>query len=106
MNILKMAMLKEEFDEVLKGEKVEDYRDFIPFWEEQLLVNDKDGAKFKQFDAIEIKNGFEGKVPTILVEWKGTELELFDEAPRNSKDPEDYYFVINFGKILETKNVF
>lgn len=104
MNILKIAILKDDFDEILSGEKVEVYQDFIPFWEEQLLTKDKEGVRFKKYDAIEFKNGFESSVPTIIVEWKGTELELFDEAVRGSKDPEDYYFVINLGKILETKN--
>ncbi len=37
MNILKIAVLKEAFDEILSGEKVEEYQDFIPFWKEQLL---------------------------------------------------------------------
>lgn len=104
MKILKIAILKDDFDEILNGEKTEDYKDFIPFWEEQLLINDKEGVRFREYDAVEFRNGFEGNVPTILAEWKGTELELFDEAPRGSKDPEDYYFVINLGKIIETKN--
>jgi hypothetical protein len=104
MNILKIAVLKDAFDEIMSGEKTEEYQDFIPFWEEQLLVKEKDGVRFKEYDAVEFKQGFEKGVPTILVEWKGTELELFDEAVRGSQDPEDYYFVINLGKILETKN--
>ena len=104
MKILKIAILKDAFDEILSGEKTEEYQDFIPFWEEQLLINDKDVVKFREYDAVEFRNGFEENVPMILVEWKGTELELFDEAPRGSKDPEDYYFVISLGKIIETKN--
>jgi hypothetical protein len=104
MKILKIAILKDAFDEILSGEKTEEYQDFIPFWEEQLLIKDKEAVRFREYDAVEFRNGFEENVPMILVEWKGTELELFDEAPRGSKDPEDYYFVINLGKIIETKN--
>ncbi len=104
MKILKIAILKDAFDEILSGEKTEEYQDFIPFWEEQLLIKDKEGVRFREYDAVEFRNGFEANVPSVLVEWKGTELEFFDEAPRGSKDPEDYYFVINLGKIIETKN--
>ena len=104
MKILKIAILKDAFDEILSGEKTEEYQDFIPFWEEQLLIKDKEGVRFREYDAVEFRNGFEANVPSVLVEWKGTELELFDEAPRGSIDPEDYYFVINLGKIIETKN--
>jgi hypothetical protein len=104
MKILKIAILKDAFDEILSGEKTEEYQDFIPFWEEQLLIKDKEGVRFREYNAVEFRNGFEANVPSVLLEWKGTELELFDEATRGSKDPEDYYFVINLGKIIETKN--
>jgi hypothetical protein len=104
MKILKIAILKDAFDEILSGEKTEEYQDFIPFWEEQLLIKDKEGVRFREYDSVEFRNGFEANVPSVLLEWKGTELELFDEATRGSKDPEDYYFVINLGKIIETKN--
>lgn len=104
MRILKMTLNKEFFDQILSGEKIEEYRDFTPFWESRLLEKDTEEIVFREYDAIEFKNGYGAKVPTMLVEWKGADLVLYDDAPDDSEDPEDYYFIIDLGKILETKN--
>jgi hypothetical protein len=104
MRILKMTLNKEFFDQILSGEKIEEYRDFTPFWESRLLEKDTKEIVFKEYDAIEFKNGYGAKVPTMLVEWKGTDLVLHDDAPDASEEPEDFYFIIDLGKILETKN--
>jgi hypothetical protein len=104
MKILKMTLNKEFFDQILSGEKIEEYRDFTPFWESRLLEKDTEEIVFREYDAIEFKNGYGAEVPTMLVEWKGADLVLYDDAPDDSEDPEDYYFIIDLGKILETKN--
>lgn len=104
MRILKMTLNKEFFDQILSGEKIEEYRDFTPFWESRLLEKDTEEIVFREYDAIEFKNGYGAEVPTMLVEWKGAELALWDDAPENSENPEDYSFIIHLGKILETKN--
>lgn len=52
MKILKIAILKDAFDEILSGEKIEEYQDFIPYWKERLLIKDKEGVRFREMERL------------------------------------------------------
>lgn len=103
---LKTTLKREFFDAIHRGEKTEEYRDLSDYWMSRLLVKEPDGSytfeKFREYDTILFRNGYNPDSPTMEVEFKGTRiLEYLDE-------PEDAFerfgFVIDLGKVLRTEN--
>ena len=96
--VLRMTLKKEFFDQIANGTKVEEYRDMSGHWISRLL--EEDGSS-REYDYVEFINGYAKNAPRLLVEWKGTETALYDDAPENSENPDDYSFIIQLGKVIE-----
>lgn len=80
--ILHLTLFKLYFDQIAKGEKVEEYRDLKPYWEKRL--------ENKSYDEIWFRNGYSKNAPFMRIEFKGCEKR------------ENTYAII-LGKILEIK---
>jgi len=87
--ILHLTLFRRWFDEILQGEKTEEYRDIKPYWTKRLL--DSEGRPVK-YTHIIFKNGYQRNAPEMRVEFKGLR-----------KDPTRYTILL--GRVLEVKNV-
>ena len=77
-------MYRKYFDQILKKEKIIEYRDITPYWSKRL--------EGRHYDVIKFKNGYRKDAPEMVVEYKGMYIS-------------DSEFAIILGNILETKNV-
>ena len=68
MNILKIVIKKQWFDEIASGKKKTEYREVKPFWQSRLY--DKDGKK-KQYDRIEFINGYNANARRMITKYEG-----------------------------------
>jgi len=86
MKILHLNLYRKYFDQILKGEKIIEYRDITAYWSKRL--------EGKHYDVIQFRNGYAKEAPTMIVEYKGIVVD-------------DLYgrYAIQLGKILESKNV-
>lgn len=99
--VLSIVIKKEWFDQIADSTKTEEYRDFTQHWCSRLLTSD---YQYREFDVVEFINGYNKNAPRLVVEWKGTVAALYDDAPDDSTDPSDSYFIISLGKVLTRVN--
>lgn len=100
MRILHLTLKKKWFDMIASGEKKEEYREQKGYWMNRLMERSSPWTygNFKEFDAIQFKNGYQPYSPVMLVECKGIFIQYGRPewgAPENSK-----VFVISLGKII------
>jgi len=105
MKILNLTLKKEFFDLIISGEKREEYRVIKPFWRTRLEDPPEAPLVFnpKEFDVIKFVNGYGNDKPTMLVECKG--IKLGDSRPEWCGGVEGFFYVLELGEILETKNL-
>ena len=86
MKVLHLNLYRKYFDQILKGEKIIEYRDITPYWSKRL--------EGRHYDVIQFRNGYAKVAPTMVVEYKGIVVD-------------DLYgrYAIKLGNILESKNV-
>jgi len=60
------------------------------------------GLERKNFDAVELRNGYSKKSPVIIIELKNIDVRAGKEEW--GAKPEQNYFVLELGKILSTSN--
>ena len=77
-------MYRKYFDQILKKEKIIEYRDITPYWSKRL--------EGRHYDVIKFRNGYRKDAPEMVVEYKGMYVS-------------DSEYAIVLGNILETKNV-
>jgi signal peptidase I len=95
MKVLRLTLKKQWFDMIASGEKKEEYR--LPSnWIESRLVG-------KAYDVVEFKNGYGVSVPTMIVKYRG--FYGGHGKPEWGADPDQPYFVICLGEVLETRNL-
>ena len=82
--VLHLNLYRKYFDQILKKEKIIEYRDITPYWSKRL--------EGRHYDVIKFRNGYRKDAPEMIVEYKGMYI----------KDSE---YAIELGNILETKNV-
>lgn len=128
MRILRQTLTRQWFDLILKGEKLEEYREIKKHWIQRLTWNEfhkdatcinslKDAiyensertgwkkmeSVFCHFDAIEFTNGYGNHMPKILIECKG--INIGRGKPEWGAPTDRDVFIEQLGKILETKNI-
>ena len=81
-------MYRKYFDQILKKEKIIEYRDITPYWSKRL--------EGRHYDVIKFRNGYRKDAPEMVVEFKGIGIVTFQTTPT---------YAIQLGKILESKNV-
>ncbi len=84
MKVLHLNLYRKYFDAILKGDKVVEYRDITPDWSKRL--------EGRHYDVIQFRNGYAKVAPTMVVEYKGMDID-------------DGRYAIQLGDILETENV-
>lgn len=104
-NELYLVLQKKWFDQILSGEKKEEYRDFTEYYVSRLGVLDKDGELIdtKKFDTIRFQLGYRKNAPQIVVECKDVLIEV-DEGEDDEINLDNSNFVIVLGDILERIN--
>ena len=105
-NELYLVLQKKWFDQILSGEKKEEYRDFTEYYVSRLGVLDKDGELIdtKKFDAVRFQLGYRKNAPQIVLECKDVLIEV-DEDNSDEITDENSNFVIILGEILEKINL-
>ena len=103
MRILRLTLKKKWFDMILSGLKKEEYRRFKPHWERRLYhVFYPAIMQFREYDAVEFRNGYSADAPTILIECE----EITGGIGNPDWGAPDYpVFIIKLGDIIETKNL-
>ena len=97
MKTLHLTLKKQYFNEILAGEKTEEYRELKSYWISRLL---KGQLALDYYDQIIFRNGYAKNAPTMIVELKGIQIKRCN-TPLGNK----WQFAIKLGKILETKNI-
>ena len=82
--VLHLNLYRKYFDQILKKEKIIEYRDITPYWSKRL--------EGRHYDVIKFRNGYRKDAPEMVVEYKGKYIS-------------DSEYAIVLGNILETKNV-
>ena len=85
--ILHLNLVREFFDAVAKGEKLEEYRDRTDFWKTRL--------EGREYDIIRFRNVYGPNVPEVDVEWKGLEKVVRKGLPQ---------YAIKLGKIVRVRS--
>ena len=83
MQILHLTLKRHWFDEIVKGNKLVEFREKKPYWTKRL--------KNREYDEIYFKNGYSNSVPFMRVRWLGC------QEGKNK-------YMIYLGKILEIRN--
>ena len=104
MKTINLALKRVYFNEILSGEKTEEYRAFTGYYLDRLTVRNEDGSfiGFRKVDALHFFCGKYPKAPEIIVEVK--EICLYPEMPWEKRTEENSEFVMVLGNILEKKN--
>ena len=122
---LPLTIKKQWFDLIRSGEKTEEYREIKDFWCRRLLTFGEEleggvfdemmgdlarpgwrhdgvldamgyfGVSFKEYDAIEFRNGYSPTSPRFIAQLKGIEIKQGIEAWGAEKDK--FYFVLTLG---------
>lgn len=85
--VLHLTLYKKWFDQILCGDKKEEYRKLTHFWTKRILN--------KQFDEIHFKNGYSTSAPWMRVKNLGIKIGEFEG---------EKCYIFCLGEILETKN--
>jgi len=93
MKTLRLVLMKKWFDLIASGKKSEEYRDISPYWTSRLHG--------KVFDAVEFRNGYGAKSPSVTREFKSCTIGMGYEA---LGAPGRVVYIISLGKIIEAKN--
>jgi hypothetical protein len=100
---LQLTLKKKWFDLIAKGEKRFEYREYKKHWMCRLLGR----SGIRNYDEIRFTNGYGKDKPFLRVEFEGAAIiEAEHCSPENGEllDPEQKYFVIGLGKVLEAGN--
>jgi hypothetical protein len=63
LRILHLNLVSRWFDEIAAGTKLEEYRDFTPYWKTRLVD--------REYDVIEFRNGYAPDARRMRVEFRG-----------------------------------
>ena len=105
--VLTLVVKQRWFDMYVENFKKEDYRAITPYWEIRLLkhyIGDYENPKFKDFDFVDIRNGYTNK--SVVFKFEGIRIGL----PNKFWSPPDFHdvlmFAIKMGDMVYTENVY
>lgn len=100
MKTLHLNLKKKWFDMIASGEKLEEYLEIKPYWKNRLYHPlYPEILQFREYDAVEIRNGYSSNVPKIMVECK----EITAGIGNPDWGAPDYpVLIIKLGKIIES----
>ena len=83
-NVLHLTLEREWFDEIARGVKRKEFREYKPYWKTRL--------EGRAYDVVKFRNGYASDAPEMVVEYRGLGRA---SSARNA----DY--VIRLGKVLK-----
>jgi hypothetical protein len=86
MRILRLTLKRQWFDEIARGVKKKEYREYKPYWRARL--------EGREYDAVLFRNGYDADVPEMLVECGGVGR---DGTSRKAR------YVIRLGRVIKIK---
>lgn len=93
--VLHLTLKKKWFDMIASGEKKEEYRDCVYFWDCRLLEPD---CRLRHFDVVTFRNGYQKDAPTMTLKCEG--IEIRSGRPEWGAVPYQVYYVIKLGERL------
>lgn len=117
MKILTLQIKRQYLDEILSGEKTEEFREIRPKNAKKYIeyFTDKNGeedVKPVKYDAIQFFNGYASDRPEVLIKVKKAEIEYivdendnFIEYEENGEMYLTAQMVYSLGKIISKKNI-
>lgn len=84
--VLHLTLKREYFDQIAKGKKRNEFREYKPYWKSRL--------EGREYDQVLFRNGYSADSPTLLVEYCGLTR---DGTGRNAG------YVIRLGRVLKHK---
>ena len=106
VKVLHLPIKKKWFDMILSGEKKEEYRNINEYYVKKFIKETPSGSNqiiWKDFDVLELRNGYGLHVPTLQVRIEGIDVDFGDSNWGAEELTE--YFVIYLGEILSSKNI-
>lgn len=110
MKKLQLTLKAQYFNEILGGEKKEEYREVKKHWIIRLCgVKSVVGLRFdcvhefypKNYEIVNFTNGYGKNAPSFTIKCLGIELKKDISTPLGKGD----FFVIKLGNILQTANL-
>ena len=93
MKILHLNLYRKYFDAIFNGTKLFEYREKTDYWKKRI--------ENREYDVIQFRNGYAKIAPTMLVEYKGYNIDAgYDKFLKRTKDR----YELKLGKIIEVKN--
>ena len=68
---LHLTLHKQPFDQIVSGEKTEEYRENTAYWSRRLWRDEKP----RKFDYVCFRNGYRADSPKVVCKWRGTRLD-------------------------------
>jgi hypothetical protein len=103
MKILKLTLKKKWFDLIASGQKKFEYREYKTHWIQRLLFTG--GVRY--YDEIRFTNGYGAHRPYLRVKFEGAAImqgKYCEPGSGEPIDPEQMYFVVALGDVLEIGN--
>jgi len=94
---LHLTLKRQWFDMILSGEKLEEYREIKPYWDERLLW------KHLEYSTITFRNGYASDAPEMVIVLRG--MLVKEGNPQWGATEGVEYYCLILGKILSTKNL-
>lgn len=103
---LYLVLQKQWFNEILSGTKTEEFRNFTDHFINRLCILDEkeEIIGFKDYETVKFQMGYNKDAPQMIVECKEIYIAQDDGVEEKDLKPENFFFVIVLGKILERKN--
>jgi len=122
MKTLHLNVKRKWFDQILAGEKTEEYREFKAHWVKQFLQCYQDkrdgkskfeckkancyscltrakGGRFKKYDTVTFSNGYAKDRPQFEIELK--RITIKKEKSKWGIAPSNAYFILKLGEIIK-----
>src|SRR4030042_2994793 len=95
--ILHLTFKKKWFDQIARGEKKEEYREYKTYWKRRLMEHYPLLIEnvLVDYDEIHFRNGYRKDSPFMRVEFKGMDIGIWEKKK---------VFIIHIGEILEIRN--
>lgn len=100
---LNLTLKKKYFNQILSGEKTEEYREVKSYWIKRLTNQNDDGtingnSFYKEFSLVKFTNGYGRNAPSFTIELKGIEIQTIRHEIYNFD--EVGVFSIRLGRIV------
>jgi len=89
-----LTIKKEYFDQIKRGAKKSEFREYKPFWIKKLMNAD---GSFQSYDFVLFRNGYHPDAPKLLVKFNGTRVKKERQGWFRSVK----YFEIKLGEIID-----